>query len=188
MASSRLFTSWLLIASFLLAWTAHAVHAEPPGALAGGDCAFLIQALIKARLQPRVAQFLVDASGKRLQLLPVAFRVGDNVHETEAGAWVTRKLAPAQNELVDALRGQLQRQIAWCRVEADALFRSAPVMRVHFRHPDLAERHQPACVLIDPRSGLPVWHGYASMEEGYDWDYGANDAAGPDTQPRQVLK
>ena len=188
MAKSRFFIAWLLIAAFLLAWAAHAVHAEPSGALAGGDCAFLIQALIKARLQPRVAQFLVDASGRRLRLLPVAFRVGDIVHETEAGAWVTRKLAPGQDEVVDAIRSQLLRESAWCDVEPDATFRGSPVMRVRFRHPDLAARHQPARVLINPRSGLPVWHGYASTEEGYDWDYGAGDAAWPDSQPHQDLK
>ena len=50
----------------------------------------------------------------------------------------------------------------------------------------LADR--PGSVLINPRSGLPVWHGYASTEEGYDWDYGAGDAAWPDSQPHQDLK
>ncbi|MBK7260436.1 MAG: hypothetical protein IPI03_00510 [Rubrivivax sp.] len=143
------------------------------------DCSGLIRALANARARPQVAQYLVDANARRIHAQPRAFRINDLVHESEAGAMAVKALLPGQDLLADALIGQALIGNAWCRVGGAAAYGGKPVTRIEFRHPELEERFQPATVLIDPRSWVPVWHGYAGMVGGYAWDYEVYDPAAP---------
>lgn len=155
------------------------VNTVSPHPVTDPDCRGLIRALANARERPQVAQYLVDADARRIHPQPRAFRVRDLVHESEAGSMVVRTLRPGQDLLAEALISQAEIGNAWCRVVGAATYDGRPVTRIEFRHPELEERHQPATVLIDLRSWLPVWHGYASMVGGYAWDYGAHDPAAP---------
>ncbi len=145
----------------------------PPLPATAGDCAPLLSALLKARLQPLVSQYLVDDGFMPVALEPMAFRVRDLIYETENGVLVAHQLQPGQDRLVAALEAELAAGRAWCRDEGDARYFGLPATKVSFRHPDLAEHHQPATVLIDRAEGLPRWHGYASMSGGFAWVYDA---------------
>ncbi len=135
-------------------------------------CLPLLRALANARDQPQLAQFLVDADLRRLEVMTQAFRIGDLVHEVEDGVMRTRRLDPGQDLLSDALKVDMARGNAWCRVDGVERFQGAEMTRISFRHPELDSSHQPVTVLIDNRSWLPRWHGYPSMPGGFAWEYG----------------
>ena len=137
------------------------------------DCSGLIRALASARARPHVAQYRVDADARRIHPQPRAFRIKNLVHESESGSVAVSALLPGQDLLADALIEQAVYGNAWCHVAGAVTYGGKPAIRIEFRHPELEERHQPATVLIDPRSWVPVWHGYASMVGGYAWDYEA---------------
>jgi hypothetical protein len=141
----------------------------------------LLQALQRAREREDVAQFAVDADLRLLAGEPVAFRIGDLVHETEAGRMVTHRLAPGQDPLVDALRADIASGGAPCEVADTATFEGHSVARVRFRHPQVDARYNPTTVLIDPASGLPVYHAFTGADGvGYEWLYGPGGGpAGP---------
>ena len=137
-------------------------------------CAPLLKALVLARGQAQVRQYLVDAGMAPLSAEPLAFRVGDVVHETEDGVLVAQHLLPGHDPLVTALRAEIDEGTAACRTEGAATFLGAAVTRVSFRHPQVHPRYNPTTVLIDDATGLPAHHSYAGMpDQGFAWVYGS---------------
>ncbi len=192
-ASRRRFIAWVgasMAASSLLAAEPPLRTIGPPGADGAtgpnSACTSLLAALRLARAQPVVSQYLVDAGMFPLSLEPLAFRVDDLVHETLDGALVAQQLAPGQDLLVESLQAESARGRAWCLAAGSTIYHGAKVRRIEFRHPQLDARHQPATVLIDAASGLPLWHGYASMVGGYAWVYGRGPLVFPPPSTLQV--
>lgn len=135
-------------------------------------CAPLLQALRLAREQPRVAQYLVDEHMQPLTDQPSAFRIGDLVHESERGQIVTRHWSGGHDPLVTRLELELTAGRAWCLPDGEVQRDGQPLLRLRFRHPEVPAQYQPVTMLIDPASGLPVWHGYTNLPGGFIWVYG----------------
>lgn len=142
------------------------------------ECTPLLDALLRARGQPHLRQYQVDGAMFPVAAEPLAYRVGDVVHEMEQGLLVARQLPEGRDPLVDALRGELERGTASCHVDGKATFHGAPAQRVTFQHPQVDAYHNPATLLIDVATGLPVFHSYANMpDQGFAWIYGSEPLA-----------
>jgi hypothetical protein len=143
-------------------------------------CGALVAALERARAEPRVAQFLVDAADAPLAAEPVTFRIGDVVHESSDGFNDARRPG-GRDPLVLALRAAMQDGSAHCEIVGSDTYRGAPVTRIRFVNPQVAAPYNPTTILIAQDSGLPVYHTYVGIgSRGFAWMYGD---APPDLTP-----
>lgn len=142
-------------------------------------CEPVLRALRLARAQPQVSQYLVDHAMQPLADQPSAFRIGDLVHETDGGRMVTRHWPTGHDPLVTRIERALAAGQAWCGQDGTQRVHGQTWLRLQFLHPEVPAHYQPVTLLVEPTSGLPMWHGYTNLPGGFVWVYGPQRPAPP---------
>lgn len=145
----------------------------PAAALA--DCKALFEALDRADLQPRVAQYGIERRDQLLNGQPAFVRVG-KVNYYAFGDEFERVETDGTNPAVQSLRHAAEHDAVRCAPAGNDTYLGAAVEKISVEDPTAAAGDQSLLTLwIDQSTGLPVYQQAGGVAPSIVWVYGDVD-------------